>query len=143
MRKLSILLVLFTAILNAQDIKSSGTHFVDGVKDKKWSNNNGTDSTKASFSDYSGSCYVFLEVDETTLVSFKTFTKIKSGNLEIKLLDENEQTYFCCKTTKECEILKDITLEKGKKYRLYFIGKNANGSYEVIFKNQQSLINNR
>lgn len=136
MRKLSILVVLFSAILNAQNIKSNGTHFVDGIKDKKWSNSNGADFTKASFSDFSGSCYVFLEVDETTLVTFETFTKVKSGNLEIKLLDENEQTYFYCKTTKECENLKEITLEKGKKYRLYFTGKNAKGSYKVNFKSQ-------
>ena len=134
MKKLAILLVLFTAILNAQNIKSSGTHFVDGVKDKKWSNSNGADFTKASFSDFTGSCYVFLEVEETTLVSFETFTKVKSGNLEVKLIDEDEQTFFYCKTTKECEVLKEITLEKGKKYRLYFIGKNAKGSYRVNFK---------
>lgn len=134
MKKLAILLVLFTAILNAQNIKSSGTHFVDGVKDKKWSNSNGANFTKASFSDFTGSCYVFLEVDETTLVSFETFTKVKSGNLEVKLIDEDEQTFFYCKTTKECEVLKEITLEKGKKYRLYFIGKNAKGSYRVNFK---------
>jgi len=74
---------------------------------------------------------VFLEVDESTLVSFETFAKVKSGNLEVKLIDEEEQTYFYCKTTKECENLKDITLEKGKKYRLYFTGKNAKGSYKV------------
>lgn len=134
MKKLAILLVLFTAILNAQNIKSSGTHFVDGVKDKKWSNSNGANFTKASFSDFTGSCYVFLEVEETTLVSFETFTKVKSGNLEVKLIDEDEQTFFYCKTTKECEVLKEITLEKGKKYRLYFIGKNAKGSYRVNFK---------
>ena len=134
MKKLAILLVLFTAILNAQNIKSSGTHFVDGVKDKKWSNSNGANFTKASFSDFTGSCYVFLEVDETTLVSFETFTKVKSGNLEVKLIDEDEQTFFYCKTTKECEVLKEITLEKRKKYRLYFTGKNAKGSYRVIFK---------
>ncbi len=134
MRKLSILLVLFTAILNAQNIKSDGTHFVDGVKDKKWRNHNGNDFTNASFSDFSGSCYVFLVVDETTLVTFECFTKVKSGNLEIKLIDENERTYFCCKTINECEVLKDITLEKGKKYRLYFTGKNAKGSYEVNWK---------
>ena len=134
MKKLAILLVLFTTILNAQNIKSSGTHFVDGVKDKRWSNSNGADFTKASFSDFTGSCYVFLEVDETTLVSFATFTKVKSGNLEVKLIDENEQTFFYCKTTKECEALKEITLEKGKKYRLYFTGKNAKGSYRVNFK---------
>lgn len=134
MKKLAILLVLFTAILNAQNIKSSGMHFVDGVKDKKWSNSNGADFTKASFSDFTGSCYVFLEVDETTLVSFETFTKVKSGNLEVKLIDEDEQTFFYCKTTKECEVLKEITLEKGKKYRLYFTGKNAKGSYRVNFK---------
>lgn len=134
MRKLSILLVLFSAILNAQNIKSSGTHFVEGVKDKKWSNSNGNDFTKASFSNFDGSCYVFLEVDETTSVSFETFTKVKSGNLEVKLIDEEEQTYFYCKTTNECENLKDITLEKGKKYRLYFTGKNAKGSYKVNWK---------
>ena len=134
MKKLAILLVLFTAILNAQNIKSSGTHFVDGVKDKKWSNSNGANFTKASFSDFTGSCYVFLEVEETTLVSFETFTKVKSGNLEVKLIDEDEQTFFYCKTTKECEVLKEITLEKGKKYRLYFTGKNAKGSYRVNFK---------
>jgi len=35
MRKLSILLVLLlSTILNAQSIKSNGTHFVDGVTDK-------------------------------------------------------------------------------------------------------------
>jgi hypothetical protein len=134
MKKLAILLVLFTAILNAQNIKSSGTHFVDGVKDKKWSNSNGADFTKASFSDFTGSCYVFLEVDETSLVSFETFTKVKSGNLEVKLIDEEDQVYFYCKTTKECDVLKEITLEKGKKYRLYFTGKNAKGSYKVNFK---------
>ena len=134
MRKLWILVVLFSAILKAQNIKSNGTHFVDGVKDSKWSNSNGTDFTKASFSNFDGSCYVFLEVNESTLVSFETFTKVKSGNLEVKLIDEEDQTYFYCKTTNECENLKDITLEKGKKYRLYFIGKNAKGSYKVNWK---------
>lgn len=134
MRKLAILVVLFSAILNAQNIKSNGTHFVDGVKDKKWSNANGDDFTKASFSNFDGSSYVFLEVDETTLVSFESFTKVKVGNLEVKLIDEEDQTYFYCKTSKECEVLKDIKLEKGKKYRLYFTGKNAKGSYKVNWK---------
>lgn len=139
MRKLSILLVLYSAILSAQNIKSNGTHFVDGVTDKKWSNVNGTDFTKASFSNFNGSCYVFLEVDETTLVSFEAYTKVTSGNLEVKLIDENEQTYFYCKTIKECENLQDISLEKGKKYRLYFTGKNAKGSYEVKWKIKSNL----
>ena len=131
MEKLSILVVFFTAILNAQNIKSNGTHFVEGVKDEKWSNSNGTDFTKASFADFTGSCYVFLEVDETTLVVFETFTNVKSGNLEVRLIDEYEQTYFYCKTTKECEGQKEIMLEKGKNYRLYFTGKNAKGNFEV------------
>jgi hypothetical protein len=139
MRKLSILVVLFSAIISAQNIKSDVTHFVDGVTDKKWSNVNGEDYTKAFFSDFNGSCYVFLEVDETTIVSFETFTKVTLGNLEVKLIDENEETYFYCKTTKECENLKDITLEKGKKYRLYFTGKKAKGSYEVKWKIKSNL----
>lgn len=134
MRKSLILVVLFSVIVKAQNIKSNGTHFVDGVKDKKWSNSNGNDYTQASFSDFNGSCFVFLEVDESTLVSFETITKIKSGNLEVKLIDEEEQIYFYCKTKDQCENQKAIALEKGKKYRLYFTGKNAKGSYNVSWK---------
>lgn len=137
MRKLSILLVLFSVIVKAQSIKSNGTHFVDGVKDKKWSNSNRNDYTQASFSDFNGSCYVFLEVDKSTLVSFETIIKVKSGNLEVKLVDEEEQVYFYCITTDECENQKAIALEKDKKYRLYFTGKNAKGSYKVNWKTKQ------
>jgi hypothetical protein len=36
-----VFLVMFVLNVNAQTIKSSGTHFVDGIKDKSWSNANG------------------------------------------------------------------------------------------------------
>ena len=134
MKKISILLVLFTAILNAQTIKSSGTHFVDGIKDKSWSNTNGENFTNAKFKSYSGSCYALLEVDETVEVSFHAFSKIKAGRLEFKLIDEKENQYFYCSATKECELLKDVILEKGKKYKLLFTGANANGNYEVTWE---------
>ena len=131
----SILFTLFCILsLNAQSIKSDGTHFVDGIKDKKWSNANGKDFTKASFSDFSGSCYVILEVDEKAEVNFNSVTTLSQGNLEVKLTDEQEDDYFYCKTAKDCIVVKDITLEKGKKYRLYFTGKNAKGKYEVHWK---------
>lgn len=129
-----IILFLCTMGLNAQNIKSNGTHFVDGIKDKKWSNSNGKDYTKASFSDFSGSCYVFLEVEETTKVSFHSLTEIKKGKIEVKLIDEGDTNYFYCSTTDKCDLQKDIVLEKGKKYRLYFTGENAKGKYVVNWK---------
>ncbi|GGC83785.1 hypothetical protein GCM10011508_08910 [Flavobacterium lutivivi] len=120
--------------LNAQTITSSGTHFVDNIKDKGWSNANGDNFTNAKFKSYSGSCYVLLEVDETAEVSFHAFSKIKDGRLEFKLIDEKENQYFYCSATKECDLLKDVVLEKGKKYKLLFTGANANGNYEVTWK---------
>lgn len=131
----SMLFALFCALsLNAQNIKSEGTHFVDGVKDKKWNNSNGKDFTKASFDEFSGVCYVTLEVDETAEVNFKSVSTISKGDLEVKLTDEQENDYFNCKTAKNCIVVKDITLEKGKKYRMYFTGENAKGKYEVNWK---------
>ena len=128
----SLIIAFFcTLSLNAQNIKSEGTHFIDGVKDKKWSNSNGNNFTNASFSDFSGSCYVNIEVDKTTEVSFQTLTILSKGKLELKLIDEQENNYFLCKTSKVCEVQKDIILEKGKKYRLYFTGENAKGKYNV------------
>lgn len=129
-----IILFLCAMGLNAQNIKSNGTHFVDGVKDKKWNNSNGKDYTKASFSDFSGSCYVFLEVEETTKVSFHSLTEVKKGKIEVKLIDEDDTDYFYCSTTDKCDLQKDIILEKGKKYRLYFTGENAKGKYLVNWK---------
>lgn len=131
----SIVFLLLCAIsLNAQTVKSSGTHFVDGNKDKSWSNANGENFTNAKFKSYSGSCYVLLEVDETVEVSFHALSKIKNGRLEFKLIDEQENQYFYCSATKECELLKDVVLEKGKKYKLLFTGKNANGNYNVSWE---------
>lgn len=131
----SMLFALFCAMsLNAQNIKSEGTIFVDGVKDKKWSNSNGKEFTKASFAEFSGACYVTLEVDETAEVNFKSVSTISKGNLEVKLIDEQENDSFNCKTAENCIVVKDITLEKGKKYRLYFTGENAKGNYEVNWK---------
>ena len=128
----SMLFALFCALsVNAQTIKSEGTHFLDGIKDKKWNNSNGKDFTKASFADFSGACYVTLEIDETAEVNFKSVSTISKGKLEVKLIDEQEYDYFYCKTSKDCIVVKDITLEKGKKYRLYFIGENAKGNFEV------------
>lgn len=129
-----IILFLCAMGLNAQNIKSNGTHFVDGVKDKKWSNSNGKDYTKASFSDFNGSCYVFLEVEETTKVSFHSLTEVKKGKIEVKLIDEDDTDYFYCSTTDKCDLQKDIVLEKGKKYRLYFTGENTKGKYLVNWK---------
>ena len=129
-----VFLLLCVISLNAQTIKSSGTHFVDGIKDKSWSNANGENFTNAKFKSYSGSCYALLEVDETVEVSFHAFSEIKAGRLEFKLIDEKENQYFYCSATKECELLKDVILEKGKKYKLLFTGANANGNYEVTWK---------
>ena len=130
-----MLFALFCALsLNAQTIKSEGTHFVDGVKDKKWSNSNGDDFTKASFADFSGACYVTLQVDETAEVNFKSLTTLSKGHMEVKLINEQENDYFYCKTAKDCVVVKDIILEKGKKYRLYFTGENAKGNFEVNWK---------
>jgi len=129
-----IILFLCAMGLNAQNIKSSGTHFIDGVKDRKWNNSNGKDHTKASFSDFSGSCYVLLEVEETTKVSFHSLSEVKKGKIEVKLTDEDDTDYFYCSTTDKCDLQKDIVLEKGKKYRLYFTGKNAKGKYLVNWK---------
>lgn len=134
MRKAVFLLVWISFFCNAQQVTSNGTYFVEPIKDKKWSNSNGENFTNASFSNFNGSCYVILEVDETVLVSFHSFTKIKNGTLEIKLIDENETNLLYCKTVKQCENSKKITLEKNKKYRLYFTGKNAKGNYEVNWK---------
>lgn len=131
----SIIITLLCVMgLNAQNIKSDGTHFIDGVKDTKWNNSNGNDFTKASFSDFTGSCYVFLEVDQTTEVSFKSLSEVKKGRIEVKLIDEDENNYFYCSTTNECDLQKDVVLEKGKKYRLYFTGDHAKGKYLVNWK---------
>ena len=129
-----VFLLLCTINLNAQTVKSSGTHFVDNIKDKSWSNANGENFANAKFKSYTGSCYTLLEVDETVEVSFQALSKIKDGRLEFKLIDEKENQYFYCSATKECEILKDVILEKGKKYKLLFTGANANGNYEVTWK---------
>ena len=129
-----VFLLLCTINLNAQTVKSSGTHFVDNIKDKSWSNANGENFANAKFKSYTGTCYTLLEVDETVEVSFHAFSKIKAGRLEFKLIDEKENQYFYCSATKECEILKDVILEKGKKYKLLFTGANANGNYEVTWK---------
>lgn len=129
-----ILTLLCVMSLNAQNITSDGTHFIDGVKDKKWSNKTSKDFTNASFSDYTGSCYVFLEIDKTAEVSFQSLSEIKKGRLELKLIDEQDNTYFYCSTTEKCIVQKEVTLEKGKKYRLYFTGKNAKGNYLVEWK---------
>ena len=129
-----VFLLLCTINLNAQTFKSSGTHFVDNIKDKSWSNANGENFANAKFKSYTGTCYTLLEVDETVEVSFHAFSKIKAGRLEFKLIDEKENQYFYCSATKECELLKDVILEKGKKYKLLFTGTNANGNYEVTWK---------
>lgn len=129
-----VFLLLCTINLNAQTFKSSGTHFVDNIKDKSWSNANGENFANAKFKSYTGSCYTLLEVDETLEVSFQALSKIKDGRLEFKLIDEKENQYFYCSATKECEILKDVILEKGKEYKLLFTGANANGNYEVTWK---------
>ncbi|MDR6966662.1 hypothetical protein J2X31_000660 [Flavobacterium arsenatis] len=132
--KTIIITLLCVMSLNAQNIKSDGTHFIDGVKDSKWSNSNGKDFTNASFSDFNGSCYVNLEVDRTTEVSFRSLSEVKKGRIEVTLLDENENKYFYCNTTDKCDLQKDIVLEKGKKYRLYFTGDHAKGKYVVNWK---------
>lgn len=129
-----VFLLLCTINLNAQTFKSSGTHFVDNIKDKSWSNANGENFANAKFKSYTGSCYTLLEVDETVEVSFQALSKIKDGRLEFKLIDEKGNQYFYCSATKECEILKDVILEKGKEYKLLFTGANANGNYEVTWK---------
>ena len=116
------------------NIISDGTHFVQPVTDKKWNNSNGKDFTKASFVDFSGSCYVFIEVKETATVRFHSFTEVNKGKVEIKLIDEEETVYFYCDITEVCLVEKDIVLEKGKKYRLYFTGENAKGNYLVKWK---------
>lgn len=126
-----VFLLLCMMSVKAQNITSTGTHFVDGVKDKKWSNTNGDHFTKATFKFFEGSCYTLLAVDETVEVSFRAYSEIKSGRLELQLVDEQENQYFYCSATKESEVLKNITLEKGKKYKLLFTGVNANGKYEV------------
>lgn len=129
-----VFLILCVAGMNAQNIKSSGTHFIDGVKDKNWANSNGKNFTNANFKSYSGSCYVLLETDQTTIVSFRAISKALKGSIEMKLIDESNNQYFNCSTTDECNLQKEITLEKGKKYRLFFTGENANGNYEVTWR---------
>ena len=113
------------------NIVSNGTHFVESVKDKKWSNSNGDDFTRASFVEFSGSCYVNLEVKESATVDFHSLMEVKRGKIEVKLMDEDETVYFYCSTTEKCIVRKDVVLEKGKKYRLYFTGVDAKGKYLV------------
>lgn len=134
MRKLFFLFAMFSVISNAQNIKADGTHFLENTQTKNWSNANGNGITEAAFSKFDGSCYVNLEVDENAEVHFETITNIKSGSIEILLMDETDQTYFYCNTSKQCENQKVISLKKGKKYRLYFTGKNAKGDYSVKWK---------
>jgi hypothetical protein len=125
---------MFSVISNAQNIMSDGTHFLESVKTKNWNNANANGITEAAFSSFDGSCYVNLEVDENAEVHFETITNIKSGSIEILLMDETDQTYFYCNTSKHCENHKVISLKKGKKYRLYFTGKKAKGNYKVKWK---------
>ncbi|MFY0484078.1 hypothetical protein ACI6PS_15885 [Flavobacterium sp. PLA-1-15] len=134
-----IFLLAFSVQLSAQteimgtktNVVANGTHFIEPVKDKKWSNSNGKDYTKASFTEFSGSCYVNLEVEETGSVGFHSFIEMKKGKMEVRLVDEEETVYFYCGTTEKCDLQKDVVLEKGKKYRLLFTGVDAKGRYLV------------
>jgi hypothetical protein len=128
-----VFLILCTFTVKAQTITATGTHFVEGVKDKNWSNVNGTNFTKAKFKSFEGSCYNLITVDETVEVSFRALSSIKSGRLEFFLANEQENQLFFCGTTNSCELLKTVTLEKGKNYKLFFTGRNAKGNYEVTW----------
>jgi hypothetical protein len=134
MMKLSIFALFFSLVCNAQSVKSTGTHFINGMQDKGWSNSNGANYTKAKFKSYTGSCYVILEVDETTQVDFQAFSEVKAGKLAFKLIDEQENIYFECNTNENCVLQKEITLNRNKKYRLLLTGENAKGNYEAIWE---------
>ena len=132
--KKTVFLLLCAISLKAQTIKSSGTYFIGGVKDKDWSNINGDDFTSAKFKSYSGTSYVIIEVTKDATVNFKANSRLKAGELEFKLIDEQDNEYFSCKTTKACELTKEVRLVKNQKYKLLMKGEDARGTYQANWK---------
>ena len=129
------LLALFQC--NAQErvaLYASGTHFAQPVKDKKWRNTNGENSTTASYQMYSGLTYVTLTADGDTEAEINYSLKVDSGELSLVVATETGELLFDQTFRHSASGTAKVKLMAGVAYRINFTGKDTTGAYAANWK---------
>lgn len=115
-------------------IHSSGTYFVQPVKDKKWKNVNGEDFTEASYKFYSGLTYITLTSETDAEIELDYILSVKEGELQMEVTDEEGTTMFGKSFTASQNGTVRLKLAGGMVYKVNFRGKDTSGSYKARWK---------
>jgi len=115
-------------------IHSSGTYFVQPVKDKKWKNTNGGDFTEASYKFYSGLTYITLISETDTEIDLAYTLTVKDGELQMEVTDEDGKQFFDKSFTTTQNGTVRLKLAGGTVYKVNFRGKDTSGSYKARWK---------
>lgn len=129
---ISILLLAFS--MNAQNVKTSGTHFAQGVDSKKWNNFTDQSTTLAKFKDYTGESYVTFVAEKDVELLLDYSLKLSEGEADVVFsgngTTNNLATLFVKNGNGNASDRKTVKLLAGKEYRLVFTGKNSKGKFE-------------
>lgn len=115
-------------------IHSSGTYFVQPVKDKKWKNTNGEDFTEASYKFYSGLTYITLTSGTDAEIELDYILTVKEGELQMEVTDEEGTAMFGKSFTASQNGTVRLKLAGGMVYKVNFRGKDTSGSYKARWK---------
>jgi hypothetical protein len=115
-------------------IHSSGTYFVQPVKDKKWKNVNGDDFTEATYKFYSGLTYIILISETDTEIDLAYTLTVKDGELQMEVTNEEGTAMFGKSFTASQNGTVRLKLTRGTVYKVNFRGKDTSGSYKARWK---------
>ncbi|MGQ2983968.1 hypothetical protein [Flavobacterium sp.] len=115
-------------------IHSSGTYFVQPVKDKKWKNVNGEDFTEATYKFYSGLTYITITSAQDTEIELDYTLTVKKGELQMEVTDDEGKELFVKSVTVSQNGTVRLKLSGGTIYKVNFRGKDTSGSYKARWK---------
>lgn len=115
-------------------IHSSGTYFLQPVKDKKWKNTNGDDFTEVSYKFYSGLTYITLTTEMDTEIELAYTLTVKDGELQMEIIDEEGTAMLDKSFTASQNGTVRLKLAGGTVYKVNFRGKETSGSYKARWK---------
>lgn len=124
------MIVMTVVKMAAQEVKATGLHFIQPVKDKEWINHHNDKYSDATYKEFTGQVYFTLTPDRTTDIDVLYDITVNNGKLEMEVTDPNgsillEHTFSASKRSTET-----LTLTANKEYKIKFTGKETSGSYK-------------
>ncbi|MBD3581992.1 hypothetical protein [Flavobacterium selenitireducens] len=139
-------LLLVSAVMAAQHLKVSGTHFGQGVDSKKWSNTTSQEKTSATFKSFTGETYVAFVSDKDLDLKLDYELRLSEGEADVVFSGNGTEDHLAKLHVDndgkgKAQRSKTVHLKAGVEYRLVFRGERSKGIF-VCNWSESSTIGN-